>query len=310
MSKPFLLVTGARGMVGQNLLHHPGIASYQVLAPTSTELDLRDKRAVVDYLARNRPDAVVHAAGVVGGIQANLADPVRFLSANTEIGINVVTGCIEAGITTLINLSSSCIYPRALGRGLLEDLVLTGELEPTNEGYALAKIVTMRLCEFARRENPALNFKTLIPCNLYGKWDKFDPKHSHLLPAIIHKVHEARKANSLSINIWGDGTARREFMYAGDLADAILRALSDPAALPDSLNIGLGHDHSINDYYRIVAEVIGWQGRFTHDLDRPVGMKQKLLDVARQDAWGWSPATSLDQGIKRTYAFYLKDRSQ
>ncbi|WP_282029923.1 NAD-dependent epimerase/dehydratase family protein [Paracoccus marcusii] len=308
MGRPVLLVTGARGMVGQNLLHHSGIASYQLLAPTSTELDLRDKRALADYLARHRPEAVVHAAGVVGGIQANLKDPLRFLAANTEIGLNVVTGCIDAGIGTLINLSSSCIYPRALGHGLSEDRVLTGELEPTNEGYALGKIVTMRLCEFARRENPALNFKTLIPCNLYGKWDKFDPKHSHLVPAIIHKVHKAMEAKAPSIEIWGDGTARREFMYAGDLADAILRALSDPDALPDSMNIGPGLDHSINDYYRIVAGVIGWQGRFAHNLDRPVGMKQKLLNVSRQEAWGWSPATRLEDGIKATYEFYLKDR--
>ncbi|MDO5658464.1 MAG: GDP-L-fucose synthase [Paracoccus sp. (in: a-proteobacteria)] len=308
--KPRLLITGAGGMVGQNLLAHPDLAAnWQALTPSSGELDLRDRAATRAYLERHRPDAVVHCAGVVGGIQANMAEPVRFLAANTEMGLNIVQGCLDAGIGTLINLSSSCMYPRALGDGLSEDKVLTGELEPTNEGYALAKIVSMRLCEFAMRENPALNYKTLIPCNLYGKWDKFDPKHSHLIPAIIHKVHLARENGEPEVEIWGDGTARREFMYAGDLACAIIRALADPAALPVSLNIGLGHDHTINKYYQIVADVVGWDGRFVHDLSRPVGMKRKLLDVSQQTAWGWAPQTSLRDGILATYAFY-KEQSK
>lgn len=309
-AKPRLLVTGAGGMVGQNLLHHPDIVAWEVIAPTSAELDLRDKGAVRSFLATQQVDAVLHAAGVVGGIQANMAAPVRFLADNAEMGLNVVSGCLAAGVTTLVNLSSSCMYPRALGSGLAEPLVLTGELEPTNEGYALAKIVTMRMCQFAVRENPDLRYRTLIPCNLYGKWDKFDPKHSHLLPAIIHKVHEAMLADAPEIEIWGDGTARREFMYAGDLADAILRALADPAAVPETMNVGVGRDHTINEYYETVARVIGWNGKFTHDLSRPVGMKQKLLDVTRQTQWGWSPLTPLEQGIKETYAFYLKDRSK
>ncbi|SEN32992.1 GDP-L-fucose synthase [Paracoccus alcaliphilus] len=302
-----LLITGGQGMVGRNLRAHPGIADWAVLAPSSQELDLLDEAALRDYLAQHRPDAVVHAAGVVGGIHANMAQPVHFLVANTRMGVNIVTACLEAGIGTLINLASSCIYPRALGQGLSEDRILTGALEPTNEGYALAKITTMRLCEYAMREDPALNYKTLIPCNLYGKWDKFDPRHSHLLPAIIHKVHQAMQDGLDEVEIWGDGTARREFMYAGDLADAVMRALSDPGALPESLNIGPGHDHSINDYYRIVAQVIGWQGRFIHDLSRPVGMKQKLLSVERQREWGWQPRVGLADGIRETYEFYLQE---
>ena len=304
-----LLITGGHGMVGRNLRAHPGIADWAVLAPSSQELDLLDEAALRDYLAQHRPDAVVHAAGVVGGIHANMAQPVRFLVANTRMGVNIVTACLEAGIGTLLNLASSCIYPSALGQGLSEDRILTGALEPTNEGYALAKITTMRLCEYAMREDPGLNYKTLIPCNLYGKWDKFDPRHSHLLPAIIHKVHQAMQDGLDEVEIWGDGTARREFMYAGDLADAVMRALSDPDALPESLNIGPGHDHSINDYYRIVAQVIGWQGRFIHDLSRPVGMKQKLLSVERQREWGWQPRVGLADGIRETYEFYLQEHA-
>lgn len=307
--KPVLMITGGNGMVGQNILAHPDAAKWQVLAPSSTELDLRDRGALDKWLQHHRPDAIVHSAGVVGGIHANMAEPVRFLADNTTIGINVVGAALSAGIGTLINLGSSCIYPKDLGSGLSEDRILTGPLEPTNEGYALAKITTMRMCEYAMRENPGLNFKTLIPCNLYGRWDKFDPRHSHLVPAIIHKVHTAREQAQPEVEIWGDGTARREFMYAGDLADAVMRALADPESLPPTLNIGLGHDHSINDYYAIIAKVIGWEGQFTHDLSRPVGMKQKLLDIDAQKRWGWSAPTALEDGIRATYEFYLQEQS-
>ncbi|WP_199258432.1 GDP-L-fucose synthase family protein [Paracoccus binzhouensis] len=301
-----LFVTGGNGMVGRNLRAHPGIAAWDVLAPARAELDLCDARALRDWLARHRPDAVVHAAGLVGGIQANMAEPVRFLAENARIGLNLVTACREAGVPVLINLSSSCVYPRDLGRDLSEEQILTGALEPTNEGYALAKILAMRLVDYACREDRGLQWRTLIPCNLYGPHDTFDPRQSHLLPAIIHKIHRARVEGHATVEIWGDGTARREFMYAGDLAEAILRALADPSALPPVMNVGPGDDHAIDDYYRIVAEVIGWQGRFTHDLGKPVGMRRKLLSVARQTEWGWAPQTGLREGIAATYAWYLE----
>lgn len=300
-----LFVTGGRGMVGRNLCDHPGIARWQVLAPSRAELDLTDVLALHDWLDRHRPDAVVHAAGLVGGIQANLAEPLRYLAENARIGLNVITACRAAQVPVLINLSSSCVYPKDLGHGLSEDRILTGPLEPSNEGYALAKIMAMRMVEYAAREEPGLHWRTLIPCNLYGPHDKFDPRHSHLLPAIIHKLHQAKLAGDETVEIWGDGEARREFMYAGDLAGAILRALDDPQSLPPVMNVGPGVDHAINDYYRIAAEVIGWTGRFTHDLSRPVGMRQKLLDVSRQNAWGWAPQTALRDGIAATYAHYL-----
>ncbi|KGJ06221.1 GDP-L-fucose synthase [Paracoccus halophilus] len=299
-----LFITGGHGMVGRNLRAHPGIAAWQVLAPARSELDLCDDRAVRDYLARHRPDAVVHAAGLVGGIQANLAQPVRFLAENARIGLTLIEACREAGVPVLINLGSICVYPRDLGRGLSEDHILTGRLEPSNEGYALAKIMAMRLVEYARREDPALLWRTLIPCNLYGPHDKFDPARSHLIPAIIHKLHRAKLAGADTVEIWGDGQARREFMFAPDLAGAILRAAADPASLPPLMNIGPGHDHSIDEYYRIAAEVIGWRGRFIHDPAKPVGMRQKLLDISRQREWGWAPTTGLRDGLAATYAHY------
>lgn len=301
-----LFLTGGQGMVGRNLRDHTGMARWEVLAPSRAELDLSDAVLLRDWMLRHRPDAVVHAAGLVGGIHANMAAPVRYLAENARIGLNVIEAARVARVPVLINLSSSCVYPRDLGQGLTEERILTGPLEPTNEGYALAKIMAMRLVEYATREDPGLRWHTLIPCNLYGPHDKFDPDRSHLIPAIIDKLHRASRAGAASVEIWGDGEARREFMYAPDLAEAILRALDRPDALPPVMNVGPGHDHSINDYYRIAAEVIGWQGRFVHDLNRPVGMRRKLLDVSRQTAWGWAPQTSLHDGITATYAHYLK----
>lgn len=306
MGKGRLFITGGGGMVGRNLREHPAIAAWDILAPGRAELDLTDASALRRWFADNRPDAVIHSAGLVGGIQANMARPVDFLTVNAAIGQNVILAARDAGVTRFLNLASTCMYPRGADGALTEEMVLAGELEPTNEGYAIAKILATRLCQYIRREDPSLQYKTLIPCNLYGRHDKFDPAHSHLVPAVIHKVHEAKRTGADTVEIWGDGTARREFLYAGDLADAALRALDDIAAIPDLMNVGLGHDHSINDYYATVAEIVGWSGRFVHDLTRPVGMKRKLSDVARLRDWGWQAPTSLQEGLRRTYDFYLE----
>lgn len=305
-----VLLTGGRGMVGRNILEHSGAAAWEVFAPTRAELDLTDPAATRRYVADIRPDVVIHAAGRVGGIQANMAHPVDFLVTNLDVGRNIILAARDAGVPRLINLGSSCMYPRHAPNPLREEQILTGELEPTNEGYALAKIVAMRLCEYVRREVPACQYKTLIPSNLYGRHDKFAPEHSHLIPAIIHKIHCAREAGHDTVDIWGDGTARREFLYAGDMADAVVRALERFDTLPEVMNVGLGRDYTINEYYEIAAEVIGWQGRFVHDLSKPVGMRQKLVCDDRAVAWGWRPATSLRDGIAATYQFYLQETSQ
>ena len=307
---PRLFLTGGSGMVGCNIRAHHHALNWDLLAPSSEELDLKDATAVRNYFILHKPDLVVHAAGQVGGIQANIAHPVDFLDTNNVIGRNIIMGAWSAGVRQLINLASTCMYPAEAPCPLNEDMILTGSLEPTNEGYAIAKIMAMRLCEYICRQDPDAQFKTLIPCNLYGPYDKFDPKRSHLLPAIIHKVHQAKISGASKVEIWGDGTVRREFMYAPDLADAVLRAASEMTALPnlvpDLMNIGLGHDHSINEYYAIVADVIGWSGEFTHDLTRPVGMKQKLCDTSRARRWGWQATTLIRDGIAETYKFYCE----
>ena len=314
MTKLRIFLTGGRGMVGRNILENPLAAHYDILAPSSKELDLTDADATQHFINEAKPDIVIHAAGRVGGIQANIAHPVDFLVTNTDLGRNVILAAYKADVPQLINLASSCMYPRSAANPLSEKLILQGELEPTNEGYALAKIFATRLCEYVNRENEKngksrIRYKTFIPCNLYGRHDKFEPRHSHLIPAIIHKIHQAKVQGLAEVDIWGDGTARREFMYAGDLAGAVLQGLHDFERLPDLMNLGLGHDHSINDYYEAAAQVVGWQGKFVHDTTKPVGMKQKLVDITRQRNWGWMPAISLASGIQNAYQYYLEGQN-
>lgn len=294
-------------MVGQNILEHPNAQNWEIIAPSSKDLDLTDSFAVETFIKKLQPRIVLHAAGRVGGIQANICNPVGFLEQNIAIGRNVIMGSYSAGVRELINLASTCMYPCEAQNPLHEHMLLTGALEPTNEGYALAKIMATRLCQYICRQDESAKYKTLIPCNLFGRHDKFDPQSSHLLPAIIHKVHHANLNGEKSVEIWGDGTVRREFMYAGDLADAVLRAAEDIDLLPDLMNCGIGHDYSIDNYYQIVADVIGWHGEFIHDFSKPVGMKQKLCSIERQTSWGWSAPTTLADAISETYAFYLNE---
>lgn len=305
-----IVLTGGHGMVGSNILEHPLAKDWEIIAPSSSELDLTDYDATLSFLKETAPDVVIHAAGRVGGIQANIDSPVDFLVTNLDMGRNIVLAARATDVRKLINLGSSCMYPRNAENPLTEDMILKGELEPTNEGYALAKVVTARLCEYINREQSELYYKTMVPCNLYGRHDKFDPKHSHLIPAIIHKIYSAKINNLDTVEIWGDGTAKREFMYAEDFADAIMYALEKFETLPDLVNIGLGYDKTINEYYKTVAEVIGWDGTFIHDLSKPVGMKQKLVSTQKMDTFGWKAKTSLKEGIEKTYQYYLLQKAQ
>jgi GDP-L-fucose synthase len=294
-------------MVGTHFRHAAIQAGLDVLAPARKELDLRDKAATHAFVTRTAPDLIVHCAGRVGGIAANMAAPYEFLVENLEIGANLANAAVAARVPKLLNLASSCVYPRDVEGQLSEDLILTGQMEPTNEGYALAKIAMLRLCEFATRKDPGLNYKSLIPCNLYGPHDNFDAVSAHLIPAIIRKIHDAKTKNSDQVEIWGDGSARREFMYAGDLAQCMLRACQYFEAVPEVMNVGLGFDHSVLEYYQAVASVVGWNGRFTFDLNRPVGMRRKLVSISRQERWGWKPPSSLEEGIRRTYEHFLQE---
>ena len=292
-------------MVGRNIVEHSSASKHEILSPTSKELNLLNIKDVQNYIDTNKPDMVIHAAGIVGGIQANMAEPVKFLVDNMRMGLNILTASKGCKIKRFINLSSSCMYPRDAINPLSEDLILKGELEPTNEGYAIAKVASTRLCEYINREDKTYLYKTVIPCNLYGKYDKFDPENSHMIPAVIRKINSANNNSLKSVDIWGDGLTRREFMYAADFADFIYYAINYFEVMPQNINVGLGHDYTINEYYQKIANVVGYQGEFTHDSSRPIGMKQKLIDDTKLKAFGWQYQTTLEQGIRKTYEYFL-----
>lgn len=301
-----ILLTGASGMVGRNILEQPEADKYNFLTPRSSELNLLDYESVFNYLEKNKPDFVIHAAGKVGGIQANIAEPVSFLVDNIEMGKNIIMAAYRNNINNLMNLASSCMYPKEAQNPLKEEVILQGELEPTNEGYALAKIMATRLCEYIVREDKYKNYKTVIPCNLYGYYDKFSPKNSHMVPAVIRKIDQAKQQNKSEVEVWGDGKARREFMFVGDLASFVFNAIENFEKLPQNINVGLGHDYTIKQYYDAISKVIGYKGTFKYDSTKPVGMKQKLMDSSRLTAYGWENKTSLEEGLKKTYEYYKK----
>ena len=295
-------------MVGRNLQEIlTGNSAYELFAPSRQELNLSSFEAVKEYLSKNTPDTVIHCAGLVGGIEANIADPVSFLVENWEVGKNVVMASHESGVKKLINLGSSCMYPRNAKNPLSEVDILKGELEPTNEGYALAKISIAKLCEYISGMYTHKKYITLIPCNLYGKYDKFEEKRSHMIPAVIRKIHEAKSDKRKSVEIWGDGLSRREFMHVEDLVNFIIFSISNIDNFPSMTNVGIGKDYSINQYYKEVAAVIGYEGKFHHDLTRPPGMKQKLVDVSLANSLGWHSKIPLRQGIEMTYSYFLNE---
>ena len=300
-----ILVTGGSGMVGKNLIEFMQASSdYQIFSPTSKELNLLNQYQVNSYFKKHSLDIVIHCAGLVGGIQANINRPYSFLYENIIMGANIVNASSSNNIRKLINLGSSCMYPKDCNTELNEDSILSGKLEPTNEGYALAKISVGKLCQFIKKEKN-LNYKTLIPCNLYGKWDNFDSEKSHMIPAAIKKIHNAKLNNSVPV-IWGDGLTRREFMYVEDLCSFIEFSLNNYDDLDDFTNVGLGYDYSIKEYYEIISRIIGYQGKFSFDINKPKGMNKKLCSIKKQTKMGWSPSFSIEDGIRLTYNFYKK----
>jgi GDP-L-fucose synthase len=307
-NKNKVFITGGNGMVGKNILCHPLSSKWDFFAPTRKELDLTNFDLLVEYIGNVQPDFIIHTAGHIGGINASVNNPVDFFLRNLDIGRNVVVAAHQVGVKRLINLGSSCMYPRNAPNPLSEDMILKGELEDTNEGYALAKISIQRLCEYINTENNKFEYKTIIPCNLYGCYDKFDPYRAHLIPAIITKLHHIIENEGTECEIWGDGLARREFMYTGDFADAILYALDNFNSMPSLLNIGTGVDYTIEEYYSIVANLMNYNGTFTLNTNKPVGMHQKLVSIEKQTAWGWRPKVSLIDGIQNTYNCYLQGK--
>lgn len=301
-----VFITGSGGLVGHSILDNSMIAKNRLLTPRSSELDLMDFKKVFDFIQEHMPDMIIHCAGKVGGIQANMEDMFGFYTENAVMGINLVRAARQCGVKKMINLSSSCTYPRNYLQPLKEEYILKSELEPTNEGYALAKLSVLKMCEYISNECKGFEYKSLIPCNLYGKYDKFDERHAHMIPSIIRKIHNAKVSGKDSVEIWGDGESRREFMYVEDLADCVEFCIENWEKVPLVMNVGLGYDYTVNEYYEIIKSILNYDGSFTHDLSKPAGMRQKLLDISKTREIGWRAKTSLEEGIKKTYEFYME----
>ncbi len=295
-------VAGHRGMVGSALVRRLASEDCEVVTIGREALDLTDQGAVRGWLLATRPQAVFLAAAKVGGILANDSLPVAFLRDNLLIETAVLAGAHAAGVEKLLFLGSSCIYPRDAAQPIVEEALLTGPLEPTNQWYALAKIAGIKLAEAYRREH-LCDYISAMPTNLYGPGDSFDLAGSHVLPALIRKVHEAKLAGA-PVTVWGSGTPRREFLYVDDCADAclhLMRHYSDAAPI----NVGCGEDIAIRDLAALVMEVIGYDGEIVTDPSKPDGTPRKLLDVSRLAALGWAPQVSLRAGIARSYEAFL-----
>ena len=298
-----IFVAGHRGLVGSAVVRELRRQGYDnLLLRTSAEVDLRQQAAVDALFAAERPAVVILAAAKVGGILANDSYPADFLRDNLQIQTHVIDAAWRHGARKFCFLGSSCIYPRLAPQPIHEDSLLTGPLESTNEWYAIAKIAGLKMCQAYRRQY-GFDAISLMPTNLYGPGDNFDPQHSHVLPALIRRFHEAKLHEDAEVVVWGTGTPRREFLYVDDLARAVVqltREYSDPAPV----NVGWGRDITIRELAELIADVVGYRGRIVFDASRPDGTPRKLLDTSRITALGWAPVTGLRDGIAATYAWY------
>jgi GDP-L-fucose synthase len=271
---------------------------------THHELDLTDQIAVRNFFEAERPDAVIMAAARVGGIHANNSRPALFIRDNLLIQDNVIDAAHRSGVGKFVFLGSSCIYPKLAPQPIKEDYLLTGPLEPTNEWYAIAKIAGVKMCQAYRREF-GFNAISLMPTNLYGPGDNFDLQNSHVLPALIRRIHEAKVRGDESVTVWGSGTPRREFLHVEDLADAVLYLLHNYDAEP-IVNVGWGKDVTIRELAEIIVSVVGYRGRLVFDPTKPDGTPRKLLDVSRLTDLGWQARIPLESGIERTYEWFTE----
>lgn len=296
-------VAGHNGMAGSAIVRQLAGEGCEILAVSRQSLDLTQQSDTERWLEQMRPDAVILAAGHVGGIFVNDTFPADFITDNLAIGLNVIRGAYKAGVKKLLALGSSCIYPKLAPQPMSEDALLTGPLEPTNEWYAVAKIAAIKLCEAYRKQHGA-DFISAMPTNLYGRNDNYHPQNSHVPAALIRRFHEGKLANAPTVTVWGTGKPRREFLCSDDLADACVFLIKHYSDLP-FLNVGTGEDVTIADFASEVAGVVGYKGKIAYDLSRPDGPPQKLLDISRIKKLGWSPKIRLRNGLAAAYADFL-----
>ena len=310
-----IYVAGHRGMVGSAILRQlAGQEGHEIVTRTHAELDLTTQPAVRDFMQSEQPDVVILAAAKVGGIRANNTYPADFIYQNLMIECNVINQAFEAGVTRLLQLGSSCIYPRAAPQPMSEAALLTGTLEPTNEPYAIAKIAGIKLCESYNRQH-GVDYRSVMPTNLYGPGDNFHLENSHVLPALIRRFHEAARSGQEDMMIWGSGTPRREFLHVDDMAAASLFVLDLPKSDYDAgtspmlshINVGSGTDVSILQLAQMVAKITGYSGRIVTDATKPDGAPRKLMDVTRLKSMGWQAKIALEDGVSETYSWFLQN---
>jgi len=307
--KPFdlsgrrVFVAGHRGLVGSAIVRRLAQARGDVITVGRERLDLLQQADTQHFLLSTKPDVVIIAAGKVGGIHANSTFPAEFIYENLMIATNLIHGAFRAGVRKLLFLGSSCIYPKLAPQPMIEEELLTGPLEPTNEWYAVAKIAGVKLCQAYRRQYGA-DYISVMPTNVYGPGDNYHPENSHVMAALIRRVHEAKETGSPTVTVWGTGTPRREFIFVDDLADACILVLERYSG-ESPLNIGTGADIPITDLARLVTQVIRYRGELVFDPSRPDGTPQKLLDTSKLRALGWKAHTPLAIGLERTCADFL-----
>ncbi|WP_422028497.1 GDP-L-fucose synthase [Pyruvatibacter mobilis] len=301
-----IYVAGHAGMVGSAIVRRLSSEECQILKTTRAELDLRDQGNVNAWMAKHRPDVVVVAAAKVGGILANNTQPAEFLYDNLMIETNLVRAAHEVGVEKLLFLGSSCIYPKLAAQPMAEDALLTGALEPTNEWYAIAKIAGIKLCQAYRRQY-GCEFISAMPTNMYGQNDNFDLATSHVLPALLVKVHQAKMTHKSTIEVWGSGAPLREFMHADDCADALVFLIENYSG-ESHINVGTGEEVSIRELAETICDVVGFDGDLTFDRTKPDGTPRKLMDSGRLRSMGWSPRIKLREGIEATYRWYLDNQ--
>jgi nucleoside-diphosphate-sugar epimerase len=315
-----IYVAGHRGMVGGAILRKLEARAragekIEIVTRTSSQLDLTDQTAVREFMQAERPDVVILAAAKVGGIHANNTYPADFIYENLMIECNVIHQAFAAGVQRLLQLGSSCIYPKGIPQPMREDALLTGTLEPTNEPYAIAKIAGIKLCESYNRQHRT-DYRSVMPTNLYGPGDNFHPENSHVLPALIRRFHEAVQEGSDEVVMWGTGKPMREFLHVDDMAEASLFVLdldktsytANTEPMLSHINVGSGTDVSIGDLGRMVAKVTGFEGRITNDTSKPDGTMRKLMDVSRLARMGWTARIGLEDGIAETYQWFLDNQ--
>lgn len=297
-------VAGHKGMVGSALVRRLGSEDCEIVTVDRDAVDLRRQADVEEWMADARPDVIFMAAATVGGILANDSHPASFLYDNLAIEMNVTHAAHKVGVAKYVFLGSSCIYPKMAPQPLTEDALLTGPLEPTNQWYAIAKIAGIKLCQAYRRQH-GCDFISAMPTNLYGPGDNYDLATSHVIPALIAKIHKAKEDNAETVTLWGTGEPRREFLHVDDLADALV-FLARTYSGEEHVNVGTGTDERIVDVARLIADVVGWSGRFVFDTSKPDGTPRKLMDVSRLAALGWTARIGLREGIADAYADFLE----